>query len=531
MYRNHFLSCYHGPRRTGVKRVVIVEDEKLVLLGIESLFETNTKYHVVGSFSRAGAALDSIDALDPDIIMTDIKMPGMDGLEFIRKLQERNTRAKIVVLSCLEDFSIVSKAFKLGALDYILKHQLDESELFATLDHISIESEPSEGREDYDPWNGLKRFSERLGEDLAPQIAQPVVYLMVFKKRYTEDDLPQETGVDTVWALRFVRGLLEDHQLGEAYREDSQSVVLVLEGGEAVQEQRNKFFRRLTRQLAQFINSPVVILRTENEGDLSVQEQWDHLQQAKDTAFYTETTKVVMVKKPKDREVSIQLPEPALLLRKEDLPQWLASMESYFEMAKRVGLDSSRLCMDLIVHHHHVQQLLDTLQMTSQVVQQASLFEHLKKFDDANHLKRWYMAELPRRVAPLHEMGGHSRKLMKIKLHLLEHFDQHITLGDLAEHMHMNSTYLCELFKRETGIGFVDYLNTIRIDKAKTLLLESDATVEAIALQVGYTSASHFSRLFKKTTGLTVTEFRANRGPNIVQENRRSSMDGEAVHV
>ena len=65
-----------------MKRVVIVEDEKLVLLGIESLFETNTKYHVVGSFSRAGAALDSIDALDPDIIMTDIKMPGMDGLEF-----------------------------------------------------------------------------------------------------------------------------------------------------------------------------------------------------------------------------------------------------------------------------------------------------------------------------------------------------------------------------------------------------------------------------------------------------------------
>lgn len=508
-----------------MKRVVIVEDEKLVLLGIESLFEISTDYHVVGSFSRASTALDSIDALDPDIIMTDIKMPGMDGLEFIRKLQERSTRAKIVVLSCLEDFSIVSKAFKLGAFDYILKHQLDESELFSTLDHISIEGKPVESGEDIDPWNGLRRFSERLEEDLVPQIAQPVIYLMVFKKRYDENDLPQETGVDTVWALRFVRGLLENHQLGEAFREDSQSVVLVLEGNEGAQEQRNKFFQRLTRQLVQFINSPVVILRTDNDGTLSLKEQWKHLQQAKDTVFYTETTKVVMTKRPKETGSSIRLPEPTLLLRKEDLPNWLDGMETYFEMAKRVKLDSSQLCMELIVHWHHVQQLLDTLQMTHQVIQKASLFEHLKKFDDANHLKRWYMAELPTRISPLHEMGGHSGKIMKIKLHLLEHYDQHITLGGLAERMHMNSTYLCELFKRETGIGFVDYLNTIRIDKAKTLLLESDATVESIALQVGYTSASHFSRLFKKMTGLTMTEYRTNHGPNIGEGNRRSSMD------
>jgi two-component system, response regulator YesN len=491
------------------------------------LFETRADYQVVGSFSRASAALESIEALKADLIITDIKMPGMDGLEFIRKLQERNTPAKIVVLSCLEDFSIVSKAFKLGAVDYILKHQLDETELFATLDKISIETDAAETDTADDPYHGLRRFSEQLEDNLACTIKEPIVYLMVFKKRYTEDDLPLETGVDTMWALRFVRSLIEDRSLGAVYREDSQNVVLIMDGSQNKQEQRNRFFHRLTRQLTQFINSPVVILRSGDEGLASLNSQWEHLLKSRDSAFYTQTTKVVMVKTPRGIAQEPTLPESTLLLRKEDISSWLSGMEIYFNLVKRTGMDSSRLCMELIVHWHHVQELLGNLQMTpSTEIQGASLFEHLKKFDDFFHLRRWYMTKLPQLVAPLHEMVGHSMKIMKIKLHVLEHYDQHITLGELAIMMHMNSTYLCELFKRETGIGFVDYLNTVRIEKAKRLLLESDATVESVASLVGYASASHFSRLFKKLTTLTITEFRANRscGPNIGEKTQKSSM-------
>ncbi|MFA6821990.1 MAG: AraC family transcriptional regulator, partial [Sphaerochaetaceae bacterium] len=84
----------------------------------------------------------------------------------------------------------------------------------------------------------------------------------------------------------------------------------------------------------------------------------------------------------------------------------------------------------------------------------------------------------------------------------------------MAELLNLNSNYLCELFKKESGVGYVEYLNTIRINKAKSLLLESDATVEAISSQVGFTSASHFSRIFKKMVGQTISDFRATSTPN-----------------
>src|SRR5690554_3561552 len=123
-------------------------------------------------------------------------MPGMDGLEFIKRLQEGENRAQVVVLSCLEDFAIVSTAFKLGAVDYILKHELDAFELFKTLDGLSLDRE---GIEDKQPkasskpdWTQLHRFSDRLKNDarLALHTTNPIVYRMIFKKKYSEEHLP-----------------------------------------------------------------------------------------------------------------------------------------------------------------------------------------------------------------------------------------------------------------------------------------------------------------------------------------------------
>ncbi|MDD2405150.1 MAG: response regulator [Sphaerochaetaceae bacterium] len=510
-----------------MKRVVIVEDEKLVLLGIESLFVANSEYQIVGSFTRASAALAELPTLDPDIIVTDIKMPGMDGLEFLQHLQEHHIRAKIIILSCLEDFAIVSKAFKLGAVDYVLKHELNEQELFRILDGIPIEQPMmSESEIVHEPWNELCRFSDRLekGEDIVPHIEKPLVCLLVCKKKYVDNHVPMKTNIDTVWTMRFVHRLLTQLHLGAVFFEDTGKLVLVIDGSEKQNEERKRFFNQLILQLKQYINSPVVILRGIEFEHSSIAEQWAYLLSMHDVAFYVDSTRITVGKRsclPNLHE-KIELPDPILLLQPETLVQWNQHMVEYFKYVQGVFMDSSQLCMNLIVYWHQVKQLVKDAYGENgvEMLSNPSVYEYLKEFDDFYHLHQWYMTELPKKIRRIHNISGHSRKIMRMKLYVLEHYNEHISLQDIGQILHANSNYLCSLFKKEVKKGFIEYLNSIRIDKAKSLLMQDAVTVEEISVQVGFTSPSHFSKIFKRITGQTVSEFRAKHAckPNIEQE-------------
>ncbi|MDY0290596.1 MAG: response regulator [Sphaerochaeta sp.] len=507
-----------------MKSIIVVEDEKLVLLGIESLFEQHGRYHIVGSFSRADQALRALDTLDPDIILTDIKMPGMDGLEFLKRLQEDKVRAKVVVLSCLEDFAIVSTAFKLGAVDYILKHELDAVELFKTLDGLD-QGKPEKKQHlespDHD-WTVLHCFSDMLQTNklFSSGLSSPIVYRMIFKKKYSENHIPLKSGVDIFWCLRFVRRLLNDFQVGQVYYEESEGLVLVLDGSSDSEDARKKFLCQLLVQLKQYINSPVVVLRGTEVTKQSVQEQWQRLSDVQEHVFYIDSTRLALLGIDKQGSLAGELPSPLWLLQSEKQMLWHTAMKTFFTTVKRAKVDPPALCMNLIVYWHQVQQVLKSLyvQPKDAIAVHTTMFEYMKDFDDFNQLAMWYTAELPQRTAYVLDVQGHSRKIMQMKLYVLEHYAEHITLQDMAKQFGFNRNYVSELFKKESGIGFVTYLNTIRINNAKALLLESDATVEVISNQVGYTSASHFSRLFKKMTGKTVSEFRSQCVTNMNME-------------
>ena len=95
-----------------------------------------------------------------------------------------------------------------------------------------------------------------------------------------------------------------------------------------------------------------------------------------------------------------------------------------------------------------------------------------------------------------------------VKEYIESHYQDTINLRSVAKEAGLNPVYLGALFKKETGINFKDYLISIRIDKAKELLLNTDETIKAIADHVGYKDVRYFSKLFMKTVGLTPNEYR-----------------------
>ena len=117
-----------------MKTVFIVDDELLSRQSLKtSITWENYGYRLFGESSNGEQALKIISSLHPDVIITDIKMPVMDGLELLRHLKDINEPAKVIVMSCYDEFDYVREAMRLGAIDYLLKHTYEESDLVELL--------------------------------------------------------------------------------------------------------------------------------------------------------------------------------------------------------------------------------------------------------------------------------------------------------------------------------------------------------------------------------------------------------------
>ena len=117
-----------------MKTVFLVDDELLSRQSLKtSITWENYGYRLCGESSNGEQALKIISSLHPDVIITDIKMPVMDGLELLRHLKDINEPAKVIVMSCYDEFDYVREAMRLGAIDYLLKHTYEESDLVELL--------------------------------------------------------------------------------------------------------------------------------------------------------------------------------------------------------------------------------------------------------------------------------------------------------------------------------------------------------------------------------------------------------------
>lgn len=114
--------------------VVIVDDEPLVLFGVSAILNNCGRgFRIINSFKEGASALEFCRENPPHLLLTDIRMPGLDGLSLIRQLKSLHPETKIVVLSCHEEFELVHQAFRLGAEEYLLKHNLEEDSFIQLL--------------------------------------------------------------------------------------------------------------------------------------------------------------------------------------------------------------------------------------------------------------------------------------------------------------------------------------------------------------------------------------------------------------
>ncbi len=510
-------------------RVIIADDEPVIRAGLRELLpweELGMK--IVHEAENGTSAYAYLAKNHADILITDIRMEGMDGLELIEKAKGLYPQLHCVILTGFDDFAYTKKAIRLGIENYILK-PIDENELMETLS--SIEN---------------KLVQEKKGDSVLDKEKQVILQSVLvrwltggieesaLRHRAAFLGIPLDGGYYQTCVLRVlnVQNAVQRQNIGmaliKAWRpmEDvwmrvcwdvNRDVVLVFSG------ELGKRALTLRRWVEDFVKTAAwsgraklfAAFGTVQEDVLRLERSYQDARMVAELSFVLPEGSVVEYAGQYFQETNERIPEIdferlEVAIRegnKDEITrmwdEWEQSISALLADPKSIKSYAAEIMCRLIVlqtdtfksetHDWDEQIVLEGLFAAHTVAQ---LSENLKEFSLSF-------------AARLKQANAYMNPSVRRCIETIErHYDQDLTLRGMAEQFHVNPVYLGRIFKEETGQAFTAYLNQVRIREAKRLLVETDKSVASISAAVGYLSQGYFTNLFKKSVGCFPREYR-----------------------
>lgn len=511
--------------------VLLVDDEAVDLEWLRRRVAASPfNLNVIGTANSGFAALKLMETEQIDIILSDIRMPIMSGMEFARKAKEMNPQVQIVFISGHEDFSYAKEALQLSAAGYLLK-PVDDGELHDMLAELCSKVEKERERH-----RTVEEALSLVNQELLlrwlndAQTSEPQPHI----KPFLEQQIRYGTAVamiecdDLEWKLsnedragqvaqleRFVMKNARDNGMGTLLvGHDSRFILL-----SGMQEER---FAQLLEELIIAVRTsfPVTItagigMRASGIGQL--RESYRQAQAALSAKWLLGKNRLIKdgSKSSPHRALAPNVEETASQMLQAILEYDLVLIDDCLQKLFNRNMSISRKndIYDLIIritsklHADLLQQnenLYELLMWDSH--QPAVLFQ----FETMDDIISW----LRRRFFELSELLYVKKQKQKRKLfeeiaqYVEEQLEHRVTLKEVAARFDFTPNYLGTLFKEETGELFSDFLNERRMKRVCRLLADPTLKVYEIAERVGYKNIIYFNRQFKQSTGMTPGEYR-----------------------
>lgn len=534
--------------------MIIADDEQIIVDGIkESIDWKSFEVDVVGTAQNGIEALEMVVKLHTDIIVTDIKMPGLNGLELVRKIKKLRPYVKIILISAYEQFGFAQEAIELGVSAYItkpIKKQKLIEEVIKARDKI-LEERLEKARKN--------KFEELYISNLPILREHYHNSLIIGKTRLTGNYKKQlnsyEIDIDENNVGVFVCTIDNIEETSEEFFEKSVQIIH-LRINEMI---RNLLPQKYKRTVFQSYNNEVVAIYNA----LS-----DHAASIKDIALIAETIKNTLKREMdisislgmgriypslKDAALSYQEAVKALNYRlvygnntvlyidsvemkdtKQTYPLsnlneiltnvqnilWTGKAEEVRSLIES-RMDSLLKCKSIPYYYiqqiycHLLSALLRTTYEMNILPEQlygapVHLYGELFKKHTPEEMAQWYYDLVGRVCAIINEKktARSSHVINSAVNYIKRHCNKDISLGEVAEHVNLNPSYLSRIFKEETGTQFVEYVRNIKVELAKELLKNSNKRIYEICEELGYQNVQYFSTVFKNTTGMTPLEYK-----------------------
>lgn len=474
--------------------LLIVEEDKF----IRQMIRTSVRRSgiTVSNIMECGdghAALEILEKRRVDVMITDIMLPGTDGIGLMRKVQELAHKPLVVVASGCDDFACAVQMLRLGVRDYIMK-PVEQEELIAILRRLDLEIEE-------------KRRNMR---ELRTIGCQQLKYMIL------NEDIPEHE-VQTV-SRSFEKQLLDQEYVvccmenvgGED--EDSESYLCL----GAIEHNRIYIVRKDNKELLlknELRDCHVGVSRV-HCGVTQLRTAYREAYAARKEAFLKVRHKVEYSGEvPAGRGVPDEkkLQRIAQMIGTDKITSALKLIEQYFAKFKREEYSCDVLDMGM-------NMLIDEIcrvyrNVLSQDEKELNGFRDIYRFAQSEELMEeltgWMIGFHERINAEFDDYKNRS-KVDKALAYIQANYDKDLNMAVVSNYVSMNYSLFSYAFKQYTGQNFVNYLKELRMQEAKRLLAETDMRVIEVSRRVGYENEKHFMKTFKSQNGVSPTEYRKN---------------------
>ncbi|MCM3712502.1 response regulator [Alkalihalobacillus oceani] len=511
--------------------VLLVDDEFIVRQGLKAMINWDDyKMNVLLEANNGKDALALLEEHQIDVIVTDIRMPLMDGIELTRKAKESYPDMKVMLLTCYDDFEYVQEAVALGASGYLLKTDLEGGSLEKQLQKIAKEvQQEREKRESYQRLEVKARESAALikekqiksilkgGEpqpihqELSWLLASHLILKIVFARPVSLKNVERA----------FYR--LFDKNISFLFQMEDLSF-LALTGFPAdlgsSQQKILEWKARMAGELFAELN--------ELEGSMNLYEgmsfQLETLcktyqslcSKAEAHCFYNGFGHFVSAETIGSAEFEPPVLDFHTLHQLTIMRDWVhlkAQCEEIFLLFETEQTDVETVKMATMTMVETVMlglksnSNLHTKNWGSNSLDYKEKVKALQTFQD---VKNWFYHGLEKlEDSRLQFIGGSHHVIRQAVSFIEQNYAKDLTLEELSREVGLSKSYVSTMFKKGTGKSFVEYLNDVRLEKAKELFLHSELKIFEVAEKVGFHDPKYFSKQFKRMTGMSPNRFRS----------------------
>jgi len=516
-------------------RVLLLDDELIVRAAFQKIIPWEREgFEIVGTASNGQEALRLIREQRADVVITDLKMPQMDGIALINALKGEGFEGVILVLSNYADFELVREALVAGATDNMLKVNTDARSLIEKL-RLAREALASRQRSQQKEQlvaehstvvraHALRAYltADAAGAPIAQTLEDaygrgPYALCSITPMSSGQRAASRPPSMQHVEAI--LRTILEDVRDADILTLDDRTLLcaypiasLSAKGirGEGKLDQ-------IARQLAMYFNASALIVTAPPAASLpAMRERFAAMRRVAALSFYALPTTILsadaaafgaLPDSPTPEDAARRLAEAYFMRKEGAIATHVAALMDAARAARAHPADviaflqaEARQLLTFAPNHRHGGALL----------QETADWAASPREQELSALATALFERILTQIIP----PGYARCREEIKtalLYLHVHYTSHIALDDVARATNLDRSYLCRLFKRETGANLFTYLNALRMDAAAKLIEQGNTYIRDVSHRVGIADPFYFARLFKKRFHKSPSEYLQSR--------------------